>query len=934
MSRSIFPRTRRQRSLRLEDLEVRCVLAASSLATLDANSFGEVSSSRGATDGEIAREIVIMDSRVPLTSAEVESWSQRVAGQNIEFHWLSPDRGGLSQIHDWLDGQSNIDALHIVSHGRSGALQLGSGWLDASSFDRATNGVLTDLGNALADDADILLYGCDVGAGPLGASFVDTFAQLTGADVAASIDATGPDSLGGDWELEYRVGRVTTDSMFDDAAQQALATLLAPTPTTSLSVAQPTYIGETVALTATFTNTGGVGETGYGPFLDIVFPVNGADGAAGTDTADGLDFVTASYLGSPVTATELVFPDDGGGLGTVTHPYAVDSAGSPLTVTGTTGDKLVVLQLPFGSFAVGQPTLSIDITASLSNLADPYDSGLPAPNPTELTLVARAGFEYGADPLDNPTTDPTILSQSAADSSTWTVTDVVQPTLIEMTKNYIGPEDETATGPNFVRSYRIDAFVATGQTVTDLTFTDLLPNTFEYADNLVVNGGGSYTVLQTPSTPGAQNPPDNDLIVRLDAPVVGLGPSTPTVSLTFDFFVPLNDANGNPVLNATTGDDVIAVNDARIEGDWTAIDTRDQPAVTVVRDVTNEDHRLEQQSIAVQKSVGIAAGGDTGSPGVTPGDILEYSVDFQVSDFFAFENVTMTDVISDGQDWYTTHPGHASEVFVPTLQFTEHGTTVATAPFSPANYSVTENADGTTTVFFNISQELIDRAGTSDAGELLGGWIAPGGTGGPPPDGSFDAGATTGRIVFRTLILEDYKDATGIDSSIDEGDDLDDSIVIAGDLLHVADLSPQGTSETDDSSAGVTIITGVLTKHIYAINGNTSWEPIYDLEDAAGNPGTDGNPELVSGDLVTYRLTYALPTSDVEQFRIEDFLPLPVFDSTGISASRGATSATPPAENQWHLHPSDTFTDWFEANASSFISGGNVNISTDANSNS
>ena len=110
------------------------------------------------------------------------------------------------------------------------------------------------------------------------------------------------------------------------AGQAHWSALLAPTPQVGLSVPAQAFIGDTVAFTATFDNTGMSGETGYGPFIDLVFPVNGADGAAGTDTPDGLDFVNATYLGSALTATELVFPDDGGGTGTVDHPYAVDNA--------------------------------------------------------------------------------------------------------------------------------------------------------------------------------------------------------------------------------------------------------------------------------------------------------------------------------------------------------------------------------------------------------------------------------------------------------------------------------------------------------------------------------------------------------------------------------------------------------------------------------
>ncbi len=57
---------------------------------------------------------------------------------------------------------------------------------------------------ALSQDADLLLYGCDVAATESGVTFLDALAAATGADVAASNGDTGAESLGGDWVLEAR----------------------------------------------------------------------------------------------------------------------------------------------------------------------------------------------------------------------------------------------------------------------------------------------------------------------------------------------------------------------------------------------------------------------------------------------------------------------------------------------------------------------------------------------------------------------------------------------------------------------------------------------------------------------------------------------------------------------------------------------------------
>lgn len=67
---------------------------------------------------------------------------------------------------------------------------------------------LQTIGAALGDDGDLLLYGCDVGAGTEGAAFVAALAEATGADVAASDDGSG--GRGGDWDLEISSGSIDT----------------------------------------------------------------------------------------------------------------------------------------------------------------------------------------------------------------------------------------------------------------------------------------------------------------------------------------------------------------------------------------------------------------------------------------------------------------------------------------------------------------------------------------------------------------------------------------------------------------------------------------------------------------------------------------------------------------------------------------------------
>ena len=228
-------------------------------------------------------------------------------------------------------------------------------------------------------------------------------------------------------------------------------------------------------------------DVGFGPYEDLYLPTTGADGA-GAAVDDGITFVSASYLGLPVQATTVPLTAAG-----VPHPFAKDSSGNPLIITPPSGfragDTLVVLLLPFGSFTADQPPVDVSVTASLSNLAD-------VERPADSIQEAQGGFRFGNDSLDNPTTDPTILGAP--------VTSTVTPAVFRLTKTYFGPEDETATGPNFPQQYRISVDVAAGQTITNLDITDVLPNDLQFVSRRLDLLAGRRR--RTSSTPPCARP--------------------------------------------------------------------------------------------------------------------------------------------------------------------------------------------------------------------------------------------------------------------------------------------------------------------------------------------------------------------------------------------------------------------------------------------
>ena len=162
---------------------------------------------------------------------------------NAEIHLIDPKQDGLEQIALMLQGLGGIDVIHLFSHGSAGALQLGSTTLSGSTINNYS-ATLSQIGASLSPTGDILLYGCNVGAGAEGQAYVDSIARLTQADVAASDDVTGSAVLGGDWVLEVQSGAVDAAAVSAVAYAGALANA-APT-LTAFSAAVDTTIEDSV----------------------------------------------------------------------------------------------------------------------------------------------------------------------------------------------------------------------------------------------------------------------------------------------------------------------------------------------------------------------------------------------------------------------------------------------------------------------------------------------------------------------------------------------------------------------------------------------------------------------------------------------------------------------------------------------------------------
>ncbi|MCA9169342.1 MAG: DUF4347 domain-containing protein, partial [Planctomycetales bacterium] len=105
--------------------------------------------------------------------------------ESTQIVLLDPTRDGIEQITSFLQRQVNLGTVHILSHGDSGMLRLGSTELTAGNLPSYAS-QLSQWKRALVSGGDILIYGCKVADGTWGMQLVDELSETTGADVAAS----------------------------------------------------------------------------------------------------------------------------------------------------------------------------------------------------------------------------------------------------------------------------------------------------------------------------------------------------------------------------------------------------------------------------------------------------------------------------------------------------------------------------------------------------------------------------------------------------------------------------------------------------------------------------------------------------------------------------------------------------------------------------
>ena len=312
--------------------------------------------------------LVIIDPATPDYESIISDLDRQV--DRYEVFVLDANQDGLTQIGQLLELYDNVSAVHLFSHGSDGQVALGNAsvgiadlWANADS--------VAQWQDSFTANADLLIYGCDIAASETGQNFLDTLSQLSGADVAASIDTTGAALSGGNWQLEYSTGSIDTSIAVSAALQDNYQHSLATYTVTTLADTGAGSLRQAII----DANANGGGDT-------IVFAVSGniRVQSALPDITDqvSIDATTApGYSGQPLVALDGASVAGGDGLrlmagsdgSSISGLLIVHFNGSGIVINSS--DNHVVSQNYIGtdgSMPAGNSGYGIDIELSNGNL--------------------------------------------------------------------------------------------------------------------------------------------------------------------------------------------------------------------------------------------------------------------------------------------------------------------------------------------------------------------------------------------------------------------------------------------------------------------------------------------------------------------------------------------------------------------------------------
>ncbi|CAN7487442.1 DUF4347 domain-containing protein [Acidovorax sp. LjRoot118] len=726
---------------------------------------------------------------------DLHDWQMLAAAapEGAEVVMIDGWSDGLAQMAAHLQGRSGIGALHVLSHGSHGRLHWGTTVLDAGNAPGHAD-MLRSIGTTLAEDGDVLLYGCHSGAGAAGAALLRTLSDFFGASVAASTNLTGAAALGGDWLLGRQHGAIHTPAMEGPASYGGL--LAAPVSETFDGVAVNGGTGQSQGTTGvarpingwTFTLLNSAGTQDAGGYVDVTqlstdtsMADGGSDHAAymnGTYVAASSGTQAAGVL-KATTGEEFSFVsitvENGGGANT----YRLVGYLNGSAVSGATQN--------FTAPAFGSNT-TVSVSGSQWQYVD------------EVRIVQQNGAAdisiYIDDIVVAAAVPPATITSATYDASNG----VLSVTAAGMTNgDTIDVTKLSLTGQGGA-SYTLTTANTTATSATAFSVT------LNSADKLAINGvlnnnGTSAAGGTTFNLAGAAN---WDTTASAPADLTGNGVTVsnvtaPTItSASYDAATGILTVTGTGLVKVVGATNDITVNKLRIVGEGGTGRTLVISSNVEVTDATSFAVQLSGNDRIVVDSL-LNKNGATSSSGST------YNV-------VAFDDWNST--ITNGDISDATNPLTVSNVPVPTITSATYDASTGTLSFvgtglvqltgvnndiiankftltgeGGATYTLTDTANvdiaTTSNTAFTLTLSATDKSGIN---QIIN------------KNGSSSTGGTT----YNVAAAEDW--AAGADAAVVVAD-------LTGNGVTATVAAPTVTSATYDASTGTLVVTGTGFTH-------------------------------------------------------------------------------------------------------------------------
>ena len=566
------------------------------------------------------------------------------------------------------------------------------------------------------------------------------------------------------------------------------------------------FINESFNFQMVFKNLGDA--TGFQPYIQLIAP-------------EELTHFTVSYSNRKIVPIKVgIFNestyDNTTGLYTLRDPFTKKEVHGPANST------FYILQYPLGSFTVDAPDAVLNITSGIGVL----EIG------KLLNFTVTPVFRYGNSPIDDPVNYPPIYGE--------TVTGWVNPVVVKIDKSSSLNEHETATGSNFPFSYSVNINIANGAKIENITITDVIPSDVMYLGSPVLYDSKGRVIdssLYTIEEP-AGNKTGGKLILKLKEAIGDL--SATSITLKYKAYAPEFDnstSDNITIINSKTGEGVAATSTVDMN-------------YTYVNDTYNasNSYSIYLKSLATQKYSEILTGSGQLHP-VVPHNLIVYKIDFEISDYFAFDDLVI-------YDKFDTHKVGSAQKFL-----TEYEPVLSiygkTYELNESYYSVVSLGDIDESVTFYISKFLKDN---NISTSLKGGYYT---------NRSVNQGAMVGSLNFVAKVIIHYSNG----SSVVSNDLVINHIKTSATVLNTAN------TVSDNSYTQLRVPSVTLKKDIIAVDG----EIINDTDFYKVYPGQN----------ITFVLDIHFPTGSVNDFIVTDFLPIPLFNLKGFNLVNSTTGVIP-----------------------------------------